>query len=85
MTYLSDHVLYSSKTCPYCIRVLNYMEKAGITMDVRDVSYPGVREDLIRIGGKRQVPCLVIRGKVLYESDDIIAYLREKVPACDSQ
>ena len=79
MAYLSDHVLYSSKTCPYCVRVLNFMESAGITLDVRDVNHPGVREDLIRIGGKRQVPCLVIHGKALYESADIIAYLREQV------
>ncbi|MDR2716000.1 MAG: glutathione S-transferase N-terminal domain-containing protein, partial [Coriobacteriaceae bacterium] len=30
---------------------------------------------LIKIGGKKQIPCLVIEGKALYESDDIIAYL----------
>jgi len=33
-----------------------------------------VREELIRIGGKAQVPCLVIDGKALYESEEIIKW-----------
>lgn len=45
-------------------------------MDTRDTLQPGNQNDLVRIGGKKQVPCLVINGKPLYESDDIIAYLR---------
>lgn len=35
------------------------------------------RERLIREGGKLQVPCLFIDGKPLYESDDILEWLRE--------
>lgn len=34
-------------------------------------------EDLIKRGGKDQVPCLFIDGKALYESDDIIKYFKE--------
>ena len=35
-------------------------------------------DDLRAIGGKVQSPCLIIDGKAMYESDDIIAYLRTK-------
>jgi len=35
------------------------------------------REELISIGGQSQIPCLVIDGKALYESDDIIEWLKE--------
>ena len=46
---------------------------------MRDVLNPGVYDELIAIGGKQQVPCLVIDGKALYESSDIVAYLRQKI------
>ena len=34
------------------------------------------RNELIQSGGKQQVPALDIDGKIMYESDDIINYLR---------
>jgi glutathione S-transferase len=44
---------------------------------MRDIhSEPGSRDDLLRIGGKGQVPCLVIDGKPLYESGDIVRWLK---------
>ena len=33
--------------------------------------------ELIDNGGKRQIPCLYHDGEYLYESDDIIEFLRE--------
>ena len=38
---------------------------------------PANRAELIAIGGKPQVPCLVIDGKALYESLDIIDWVRK--------
>ncbi len=38
---------------------------------------PVYRDELIKIGGKPQVPCLVIDGKALYESSDIIEWLKK--------
>jgi len=34
-------------------------------------------DELIKIGGKSQVPCLVINGRALYESQDIIKWFDE--------
>lgn len=81
MPYLQDHTLYYKKSCPFCQKVQRFMDARGITLDMRDTLQPGIENDLIRIGGKKQVPCLVVRGKPLYESDDIIAYLNKEVPA----
>jgi glutathione S-transferase len=53
------------------------MEEHHINLDKRDISQPGNQNDLIKIGGKKQVPCLIINGKALYESDDIVAYLKD--------
>ncbi len=79
MAYLENHTLYYQKSCPYCQKVLNFMDENKITMDTRDTNQPGNQNDLVRIGGKKQVPCLIINGKALYESEDIIDYLRETI------
>ena len=78
MPYLEDHTLYYKKSCPYCQKVLRFMQDNKINLDMRDTLQPGNQNDLIHIGGKKQVPCLVIGNKPMYESDDIIAYLRGK-------
>lgn len=70
--------LYKMDSCPFCRRVMRYIESTGR----RDVIYRDItasREDertLIRVGGKRQVPCLFIDGNPMYESLDIIEWLR---------
>lgn len=81
MAYLSNLTLYYKPTCPYCQKVLAYMAEQDIACEMRDTLEPGVRDELIAIGGKGQVPCLIIDGKPLYESDDIIAYLHGVVAA----
>lgn len=69
--------LYHFMSCAYCQKVRTYMQQAGITIPMKDTSMDrGAREELVKIGGKSQVPCLVIDGKAMYESDDIIAWLR---------
>ena len=71
--------LYMFETCPYCRKVINEIISSGRT----DVEYHNIhkseedRQELIRVGGKQQVPCLFIDGKPMYESDDIVEWLRE--------
>lgn len=81
MAYLSNLTLYYKPTCPYCQKVLAYMQEQDIACEMRDTLQPGVRDELIEVGGKGQVPCLVIDGQPMYESDDIIAYLHGVVAA----
>ncbi len=76
MAYLENHLLYYKKSCPYCQKVMKFMEENHLTADTRETTQPGNQNDLVRIGGKKQVPCLIIEGRPLYESDDIIEYLR---------
>ena len=63
MPYMENHTLYYKKQCPFCQKVLRFMDDNKITMDTRDTLQPGNQNDLVRIGGKKQVPCLVINGK----------------------
>ena len=77
--HLPGHTLYYYDSCPYCQRVLRFMQANDLECDMRCTLEPGIRDELVAIGGKPQVPCLVIDGTPLYESLDIIAYLKAKV------
>lgn len=51
-----------------------------MTIPERNISTDSDAEQiLIAVGGKRQVPCLFIDGKPLYESSDIIAWVQENL------
>jgi len=69
--------LYVKTGCPFCAKVLNYAKDNSITFEIKNIADDGVAEELIARGGKRQVPYLIDqeRGKEMYESDDIVAYL----------
>ena len=70
--------LYQFESCPYCVWVLDYMRQNNIQIPIKDIHIdPKNSEELIKIGGKSQVPCLVIDGKALYESLDIIEWLKK--------
>ncbi len=70
--------LYVNPCCPYCSKVLLFIKKNHISLEIKDVRNPLVKKELIEIGKKSQVPCLVINYKqALYESDDIIEYLKK--------
>ena len=70
-------VLYYKPTCPFCAKVLDFMEEDGIELPLRNIlTDDAALKTLIEVGGKKQVPCLFIDGAPLYESNDIIDYLR---------
>lgn len=78
MTQERELVLYYKPTCPFCRKVLDFMNEDGIELPMRDiVADEDARQTLIDVGGKQQVPCLFIDGEPLYESNDIIQYLRD--------
>lgn len=57
-----------------------FAEEGGIEFELKDIySDPSIMEELIKRGGKKQVPYLVDdeKGVEMYESDDIIEYLNE--------
>lgn len=70
-------ILYYKPDCPYCKLVLEFLKEKGRNIPLYDTNDPSVKEELIAKGGKSQVPCLFINGKALYESSDIIRWLKE--------
>ena len=70
--------LYVSTYCPYCHKVKMYLDEAEVPYEIRNVQEKQTyREDVIRLGGKMQVPLLLDTGLdvSMYESDDIIAHV----------
>ena len=70
--------LFILETCPYCLKVMEYLDKNHIEYRKIDISNQASENSLIQIGGKRQVPFLVDndRNIQMYESKDIIEYLK---------
>ena len=72
-------VLYVRNSCPHCTNVTKYLKKERIrTITIKDIGKDRqAAQDLVKIGGLRQVPCLVINGKAMYESSDILHWLKK--------
>ncbi len=74
--------LYHFVGCPYCQKVKDYLKSANITVPLKDIHEdPAYRDELIKIGGKSQVPCLLIGTQALYESSAIIEWLKKNLAA----
>jgi len=77
--------LYLSASCPFCKKVLKAVNQFGleegkdfVTIDAA----PGTsgRNVVLSVGGKTMVPFLIDGDTSMYESDDIVTYLKKKIP-----
>ena len=70
--------LYHFESCPYCLKVRKFIDVNGLKNQVQyfdTLKDEEANKRLVAMNGDDQVPCLVIDGKPLLESDDIIAFL----------
>ena len=76
--------LYLSASCPFCQKVLRAARQMGLEegKDFTTVNAasgtPGA-DVVVRVGGDYMVPFLIDGDMSMYESDDIIAYLKKNV------
>lgn len=71
-------VLYKFDSCPFCVRVMRVIEAHDLPVTYRDTRKDtGARQELIQLTGRTQVPCLLIDGKPMLESRDIVRYLQD--------
>ncbi len=76
--------LYHLPTCLFCWRVRFAAWRMGLKLPMQNLMLsPAAYSELVHGGGKMQVPCLRIdeadKKRWLYESADIIAYLKKRV------
>ena len=76
--------LYHFKQCPFCVKTRRTMRRLGLNIETRDArNDPQWNSELIREGGKYQVPCLRLvkeDGSMewMYGSNDIIRYFDQR-------
>lgn len=73
-------VLYSGTTCPFSHRCRFVLFEKGMDFEIRDVDLYNKPEDIIVMNPYGQVPILVERDLILYESNIINEYIDERFP-----
>lgn len=72
--------LYSGITCPFSHRCRFVLFEKGMDFEIKDIDTFNKPEDLAVINPYNQVPVLVDRDLILYESNIINEYLDERFP-----
>lgn len=73
-------LLFHKEECPFCQKVRQFMSDEEISyVSIVTPSGSKSRDILQKLGGKQQVPFLVDvdQGVMMYESGDIIEYLKK--------
>lgn len=73
-------VLYSGTTCPFSQRCRLVLFEKGMDFEIRDVDMFNKPEDISTMNPYGQVPILVERELILYESNIINEYIDERFP-----
>lgn len=69
--------LYVMESCPYCKKVMSYLDENNVSYSKMDISNRENYDALLNLGGMEQVPFLndTENNVKMYESDDIIKYV----------
>ena len=84
LTEATQHMsIYQFYTCPFCVKTRRALHQLNLPIELRDARSEGEhRTALLEGGGRVKVPCLRIESEDgtewMYESNNIIAYLREQ-------
>jgi glutaredoxin-like YruB-family protein len=62
--------IYSTPTCPYCIRAKSYLDAKGLSYENIDVAKDkqGL-EEMVKISGQMGVPVIVVDGEIIMGFD----------------
>lgn len=62
--------VYSTATCPYCIRLKDYLKKNNVEFTAIDVSSdPKKADEMVKKSGQMGVPVVDIGGKIIVGFD----------------
>jgi len=67
-------ILFSSTSCPWCLRAKNYLREKGVRVkEIKVDKDPQAAQDLLKMTGRMAVPVLVIGGK------KVVGFDRQKI------
>ncbi|MDD5045030.1 MAG: glutaredoxin family protein [Candidatus Omnitrophica bacterium] len=62
--------IFSTPTCPWCMRAKQYLDAKGIAYENADVSSnEQAQEEMIKISGQMGVPVIVVDGNIVVGFD----------------
>ena len=72
-------IIYSTETCPYCVRAKQLLDAKGIAyteirVDLDDVA----RETMVQLSGRRSVPQIFMDDQHIGGFDDLYAYFNHQ-------
>jgi glutaredoxin-like YruB-family protein len=68
--------IYSTPTCPFCVRAKQFLNDSGIEFTNHDVSTDQAKaQEMIKISGQMGVPVIDINGEI------IVGFDKEKIKA----
>lgn len=71
---MAEVKVYSTSTCPYCVRLKEYLEHKNIDFQDIDVSSNRAAiQEMVRLTGQMGVPVVVIDGTV------VVGFDKEKI------
>ncbi|HLR12341.1 MAG TPA: glutathione S-transferase N-terminal domain-containing protein [Burkholderiaceae bacterium] len=73
-------LLYSGTTCPFSQRCRFVLFEKGMDFEIRDIDLYNKPEDIATMNPYGEVPILVERDLILYESNIINEYIDERFP-----
>lgn len=74
MATMPKTTVYSTTTCPWCVKAKNYLKKSGVEFVDKDVTFDQkAQQEMIDKSGQMGVPVLDINGKIIvgFNQDDI--------------
>ncbi|MDH4583195.1 glutaredoxin 3 [Pseudomonas sp. BN415] len=76
---MNDVILYTTRTCPYCVAAKSLLQRKGVRATEVDVQFDPerFREMLERSGGRRSVPQIFIGSRHVGGFDDLAALERQ--------
>lgn len=71
---MANVIVYSTGSCPYCVRAKELLNKKNVTFtDIRVDLQPELREEMISKSGRHTVPQIFINGQAIGGCDDLYA------------
>jgi len=65
-------IIYTTTTCPYCVRAKALLDRKGTTYQEINAEYPSVREEMVqKAGGRKTVPQIFIGDFHVGGCDDL--------------
>ncbi len=71
---MSKITMYSTQSCPYCVRAKQFLTAKGVTFEEIRVDQDPIKfEEMLAVsGGRRSVPQIVINGQGIGGYDDMV-------------